>query len=188
MPVCFVFHTNLKFSQVSYSRTSKELSKPKQNLLRVVYTTQAVFFKETEKTKSSEPVTVTSIPSTASKSVSFDGQLNKSPVSSESSRKNISLDSTKIKEYSSKLLSDVSSRPAYYGQIALATLVGIICLQIIGSIEESLNHIPILPSLLELVGIVYTAFFAWRYVSYPETRSEVEKTLRNIVSKLNLNK
>ncbi|GJQ09845.1 hypothetical protein GpartN1_g1636.t1 [Galdieria partita] len=187
MPVCFVFHTTFNFAQVSFRKTSKDLSKLKYNSSRVTYPTQAVFFKETEKTKSSEPVTVSNVSSPTSKSVSYDGQLNK-PVSNGSSRKNISLDSTKITEYSSKLLADMSSRPAYYGQLALTALVGIICLQIIASIEESLNHIPILPSLLELVGIVYTAFFAWRYVSYPETRSEVENTLKNIASKLNFNK
>ncbi|KAK4522709.1 hypothetical protein GAYE_PCTG14G0599 [Galdieria yellowstonensis] len=184
MPFCFVFDTTFKFSKIPYRRSSTDLCKPKHRSSPLKHNTQAVFFKETEKTKSTEPVNVTSAPNSNSKSVTFDGQLNKS-ASNTSPRTNISLDSAKLKEYSSKFLNDISLRPGFYGQLALAGLVGIICIQIIGSIEESLNRIPILPNVLELVGIAYSAYFAWRYVSYPETRTAVENTLKNLAAKLN---
>eukprot|EP00871_Galdieria_phlegrea_P004648 jgi/Galph1/5184/GphlegSOOS_G3883.1 len=166
------------------------LTKPYQRPKSSRWTPCAVFFKETEQKTTNKGISTKNVDvnngNMKSKTISFDSELNDPVVGSASTQEKITLDSAKLKEYSERLINDVTSRPTFYGQILIAFIVSTVLLQIVGSIQESLGHIPLLPNLLELVGIGYTCFFIWRYISYPETRLEVKNWISSALSKLNV--
>lgn len=71
------------------------------------------------------------------------------------------------------VVGDVSERPLYYGQIVAYASAALIALTVLRAVVSAVDSIPLLPGLLELVGLSYTVWFFWRYVIFKESRQEL---------------
>lgn len=59
-------------------------------------------------------------------------------------------------------------------------LVGALGLAIANGILNVLNAIPLVEPLLEITGLGYSGWFAWRYLRYAETRQELVQAYRRL--------
>ncbi len=69
------------------------------------------------------------------------------------------------------------------------TTVGIILALLIAvaladGVLDVINAIPLMAPILELVGLGYTGWFAWRYLRYAETRQEFLQNYRNLKNRI----
>ncbi|KAI0564217.1 Cyanobacterial aminoacyl-tRNA synthetase CAAD [Gracilaria domingensis] len=96
------------------------------------------------------------------------------PVSiTDTSAAEYSLDTEALKEKAMQVVSDVSERPLFYTQIFAYSAAAIIALTVLRAVISAVDSIPILPGVLELIGLSYTVWFFWRYVLFKESRQEL---------------
>lgn len=53
-----------------------------------------------------------------------------------------------------------------------------------GTLVSAVNAVPLLPRLMELVGLGYTAWFVWRYLLFKSSREELGKEIEEIKKKI----
>ncbi|MBD2176035.1 hypothetical protein H6F42_03755 [Pseudanabaena sp. FACHB-1998] len=61
--------------------------------------------------------------------------------------------------------------------IAIAVIATIPVLIAVSALLDFLNHLPLLPSIFELVGFVYSLWFIYRYLLLATTRKELTDTI-----------
>jgi len=65
--------------------------------------------------------------------------------------------------------------------LVLGLIVGIaIFLKISLTILDAINHLPLIKPLLELIGMIYTLWFAWRYLRSDTKRQELSSALQSV--------
>lgn len=84
-----------------------------------------------------------------------------------------SIDTDVLKQRAMDVVGDVSQRPLYYGQIVAYATAALIALTVLRAVVAAVDSIPLLPGVLELVGLSYTVWFFWRYVIFKESRQEL---------------
>lgn len=94
-----------------------------------------------------------------------------------------SLDADALLEKANEFGTDVGARPGYYGKLVLFGFSALVGLKILQSVVAAVDSIPILPSLLELIGLGYTAWFVWRYVIFKESREELMAEIEDFMGK-----
>ncbi|KAI9132321.1 CAAD domain-containing protein [Acaryochloris sp. CCMEE 5410] len=72
---------------------------------------------------------------------------------------------------------EIYQKPLIALGMALAGLLG---LAIANGILNVLNAIPLVKPLLEITGLGYAGWFAWRYLRYAETRQELIQAYRRL--------
>merc|ERR1719158_772465 len=60
----------------------------------------------------------------------------------------------------------------------------IVLLWLSSAIVGAVNNIPLLPKLMELVGLSYSAWFTYRYLIYKSTRQELVQDIEDIKKKI----
>jgi len=66
----------------------------------------------------------------------------------------------------------------------VAIILGVPVLLVLSSVLSFLNSLPLIPDLLELVGLIYLLWFAYRYLLFAESRQELVKTIDGIKKKV----
>eukprot|EP00882_Tetradesmus_deserticola_P001396 GHRQ01001512.1.p2 GENE.GHRQ01001512.1~~GHRQ01001512.1.p2 ORF type:complete len:122 (+),score=35.24 GHRQ01001512.1:225-590(+) len=61
---------------------------------------------------------------------------------------------------------------------------GIVLVWFSGTLVSALNSIPLLPKLLELVGLGYTSWFIYRYLLFKSSREELVKDVDELKKKI----
>lgn len=72
---------------------------------------------------------------------------------------------------------EIYKKPLTVGAIVLAALISV---AVADGVLDVLNAIPLVAPLLELVGLGYSAWFAWHYLRYAETRQKLVTDYRSI--------
>ena len=85
----------------------------------------------------------------------------------------LNFDPDAVQKKAKEFASDVSTRPGFYVKILGYVGGGFIGLTILNAVTTAINAIPLVPDLLELVGLAYTAWFVWRYLLYEDSRAEL---------------
>ena len=55
---------------------------------------------------------------------------------------------------------------------------------VVPTVVGAINAIPLLPKVMELVGLGYSAWFVYRYVLFKESRKELEQTVDDLLTKI----
>lgn len=76
---------------------------------------------------------------------------------------------------------DIYKKPLTTGAIILAALVSV---AVADGVLDVLNAVPLLAPLLELIGLGYSAWFAWHYLRYAETRQQLLADYRQLKDKI----
>lgn len=76
---------------------------------------------------------------------------------------------------------EIYKKPLTTGAIILAALVSV---AVADGVLDVLNAIPLVAPLLELIGLGYSAWFAWHYLRYAETRQKLVTDYRQLKSKI----
>lgn len=84
----------------------------------------------------------------------------------------------------SEFSADVTARPAFYLSGAGYFGAAVLGLLISAAVIRTIDGIPILPSFLKLVGIVYSGYFIYRYLLYDDSRAELQKNFNNFLDKI----
>lgn len=95
----------------------------------------------------------------------------------------LEIDGEALKERAMAVASDVSTRPGYYIKIAGYVAGAAVGLTILRAVVSAVDAIPILPAVLELVGLGYTAWFVWRYVLFKESREELMEEIEVLIGR-----
>lgn len=93
------------------------------------------------------------------------------------------LDTEALKEKAMGVVSDVGTRPFFYGKIAGYALGGLVTITILRAIVSAVDSLPVLPGALELVGLGYTSWFVWRYVLFKESREELLEEIEDFLGR-----
>ncbi|MGF1489817.1 MAG: CAAD domain-containing protein [Prochloraceae cyanobacterium] len=65
--------------------------------------------------------------------------------------------------------------------LIVGIVVGVaIFLKISLTILDAINHLPLIKPMLELVGMVYTVWFAWRYLRSGSKRQELSEAIQSV--------
>lgn len=83
------------------------------------------------------------------------------------------LDTDVIRDKAMGVVSDVGTRPMYYGKILGYAIGALISFTVLKAIVTAVDSLPVLPGALELIGLGYSAWFVWRYVLFKESRQEL---------------
>lgn len=81
------------------------------------------------------------------------------------------------------IVSDVGSRPLFYGKIAGYAVGGLVTITVLRAVVAAVDSLPVLPGALELVGLGYTAWFVWRYVLFKESREELLEEIEDFLGR-----
>lgn len=136
---------------------------------------------------STEPETPTALIETESAevdvNVTTDSLSRRLPSADPSTTEEVQAFGVKLRHYLDKLprqaseLYDVYQKPLTVLGIILA---GVLVVAIADGILDVLNSIPLVASVLELIGLGYLGWFAWRYLRYAETREELVQQYHRI--------
>jgi hypothetical protein len=77
-----------------------------------------------------------------------------------------------------------SSNPSQVTPIIVATILAVPFLLVLSGVSSFLNSLPLVPDLLELIGLIYLLWFAYRYLLFAESRQELLKTIDGIKKKV----
>ena len=74
----------------------------------------------------------------------------------------------------------VDNKPAaiIYGVAAFSAI------WLAGTVVNALNGVPLLPKLFELVGLGYSAWFAYRYLLFKSSREELVQDIESLKKKI----
>lgn len=95
----------------------------------------------------------------------------------------LDLDGEAVKDRVMSMASDVGARPAYYGKVVAYISGALVALTIVRAVVSAVDAIPVLPSVLELIGLGYTSWFIWRYVLFKESREELMEEIEDLVGR-----
>ena len=71
------------------------------------------------------------------------------------------------------------------GQVITYAAGATFALWLSSSIVGAINAIPLLPKMMELVGLGYSAWFVYRYVLFKDSRKELQETIDDLLMKVN---
>jgi len=77
-----------------------------------------------------------------------------------------------------------SSSPTQVTPIIVATILAVPFLLVLSNVIGFLNSLPLIPDLLELIGLIYLLWFTYRYLLFAESRQELGKTIAGIKKKV----
>lgn len=93
------------------------------------------------------------------------------------------LDTDALKDKAMEVVSDVGSRPLFYGTILGYTAGALVALTVLRAVVSAVDSLPLLPGALELIGLGYTAWFVWRYVLFKESREELLEEIEEFLGR-----
>merc|ERR1712216_278089 len=70
------------------------------------------------------------------------------------------------------------------GQVITYVAGATVALWLSSTVVGAINAIPLLPKIMELVGLGYSAWFVYRYVLFKESRKELEQTVDDLLTKI----
>ncbi|CAL6345014.1 unnamed protein product [Bathycoccus prasinos] len=70
------------------------------------------------------------------------------------------------------------------GQVITYVAGATVALWLSSTVVGAINAIPLLPKVMELVGLGYSAWFVYRYVLFKESRKELEQTVDDLLTKI----
>jgi len=70
------------------------------------------------------------------------------------------------------------------GQVITYVAGATVALWLSSTVVGAINAIPLLPKVMELVGLGYSAWFVYRYVLFKESRKELEQTVDDLLKKI----
>lgn len=88
-----------------------------------------------------------------------------------------------LKDRALAAIGDVSKRPGFYGKLGGYAAGGIIAITVLKAVVGAVDSLPVLPSFLELVGLGYCAWFAWRYVVFKSSREELMEEVDDLLGR-----
>lgn len=97
----------------------------------------------------------------------------------------VEIDTDAIKEKALEVVSDVSTRPLFYGKIVAYVVGGLVSFTVLKAVVSAIDSIPVLPAGLELIGLGYTGWFVWRYVLFKESREELLEEIEDFLGRAN---
>ncbi|MGK7914926.1 MAG: CAAD domain-containing protein [Prochloraceae cyanobacterium] len=80
---------------------------------------------------------------------------------------------TQIKQFLLSTLPNLISENQQLLSLSGLILIGVIFTYLTVALLDAINHIPVVAPLLELVGLGYSLWFAWRYLRFASTRKEL---------------
>ena len=75
-----------------------------------------------------------------------------------------------------KNVSDKWDETENKGQVVTLVAGATAALWVSSSVVGAINYIPLLPKVMELVGLGYSAWFVYRYVLFKDSRKELQET------------
>ncbi len=95
-----------------------------------------------------------------------------------------------MQEWLEPVASFLASMPDYVGSFVsdyqkplitiLLLLSGVVSVKVVLAVLDSINDIPLLSPLFELVGIIYSGWFVYRYLLKASTRQELVQDFRGL--------
>ncbi|KAK3285792.1 hypothetical protein CYMTET_6615 [Cymbomonas tetramitiformis] len=70
------------------------------------------------------------------------------------------------------------------GSVALYAGGSVLALWISSAVVGAINAVPVLPKLMELIGLGYSSWFVYRYVLFKEGRDELVKDVDTLKAKI----
>lgn len=70
------------------------------------------------------------------------------------------------------------------GQVALYAGGTVVALWISNTVVGAINSVPLVPKLMELVGLTYSAWFTYRYLLFKSSREELLKDIGELSKKI----
>ena len=83
-----------------------------------------------------------------------------------------------------KNVSDKWDETENKGQVITLVAGATAALWVSSSVVGAINYIPLLPKVMELVGLGYSAWFVYRYVLFKESRKELQETVDDLLNKV----
>lgn len=105
------------------------------------------------------------------------------PTTSSPAVESYELDTDAIKDKAMEVVSDVSTRPFFYGKIAAYGVGALVIVTVLRAVVVAVDSIPVLPGALELIGLGYTVWFVWRYVLFQDSRKELLEEIEEFVGR-----
>jgi hypothetical protein len=100
-----------------------------------------------------------------------------------SSPPSVDLDPEVIKEKALRAVEDVSARPGFYGTIAGYAVGALVLITVLKAVVVAVDSLPVLPGFLELVGLGYCGWFAWRFVIFKSSRQELLEEIDELLGR-----
>eukprot|EP00168_Porphyra_purpurea_P009782 TRINITY_DN239_c0_g1_i2.p2 TRINITY_DN239_c0_g1~~TRINITY_DN239_c0_g1_i2.p2 ORF type:complete len:183 (-),score=77.35 TRINITY_DN239_c0_g1_i2:62-610(-) len=82
-----------------------------------------------------------------------------------------------------KLAADVQDRPGYYASVAGYATGGFVLFVVTSAVVGALDRLPVIPSILQLIGLTYSGWFTYRYLLQEETREELKVIIEDLIGK-----
>lgn len=95
----------------------------------------------------------------------------------------IELDAEAMKEQALRAVEDVGTRPGFYGKIFAYAVGGVVSITVLKAIVAAIDSLPVLPGVLELIGLGYCAWFGWRYVIFKSSREELLEEIDDLLGR-----
>ena len=70
------------------------------------------------------------------------------------------------------------------GQVITYVAGATVALWLSSNVVGAINSIPLLPKVMELVGVGYSAWFVYRYVLFKDSRKELQSTVDDLLAKI----
>lgn len=83
-----------------------------------------------------------------------------------------------------KNVSDKWDETENKGQVVTLVAGATAALWVSSSVVGAINYIPLLPKVMELVGLGYSAWFVYRYVLFKDSRKELQETVDDLLNKV----
>ena len=83
-----------------------------------------------------------------------------------------------------KNVSDKWDQTENKGQVITLVAGATAALWVSSSVVGAINYIPLLPKVMELVGLGYSAWFVYRYVLFKDSRKELQETVDELLNKV----
>jgi hypothetical protein len=100
-----------------------------------------------------------------------------------SSTPSVDLDPEAIKERALRAVEDVSTRPGFYATIAGYAVGALVLITVLKAVVAAVDSLPVLPGILELVGLGYCGWFAWRFVIFKSSRQELLEEIDELLGR-----
>ena len=101
----------------------------------------------------------------------------------EFSTPSVDLDPEAIKERALRAVEDVSTRPGFYATIAGYAVGALVLITVLKAVVAAVDSLPVLPGILELVGLGYCGWFAWRFVIFKSSRQELLEEIDELLGR-----
>jgi CAAD domains of cyanobacterial aminoacyl-tRNA synthetase len=95
----------------------------------------------------------------------------------------VALDPEALKEKARQAMEDVSSRPGFYVTIAGYAVGAVVAVTVLKAVVTAVDSLPVLPGILELIGLGYCGWFAWRFVIFKSSREELLEEIDELLGR-----